>query len=415
MRQKKTLLVLSSLLFVLLLTNAYAVNFEAVNLYSYFNVYDPITFPSVATAQGMQVVAITDSNLYPVRNQFNTTNPVVYDPSKPNFPTNYLPKWSNLPIYPTGSIYIASFPFNSPWKYQNVVFFIDTITNGTYDNVEPLTYILPRLSGSYQFLNAAQNVQISGGIYPTITWDPVTEAELYRVGIVGFDANGNPYLNDLKFVTDFLTSTSYTYSGSPLQYGQPYAFFVEARDYLNNDASNPLINLVNQSRYLTEYTPAVPVNTINATILGTDFSVPTFIGTFTYSLPADSVITGLTLFSPLYSFPAATELFALEFDFDGIGAASLPLWPTDTEFFLGSDMTHMVPLLTWDGSLDLSICCWLGTSPSMYTRVSGDYWTLAIDFEPSAPLPVPEPSTMLLLGSVLIGLAGYGRKKFFKK
>jgi hypothetical protein len=34
-----------------------------------------------------------------------------------------------------------------------------------------------------------------------------------------------------------------------------------------------------------------------------------------------------------------------------------------------------------------------------------------VEYEtPSAP--IPEPSTMLLLGSVLVGLAGWGKRKF---
>ena len=57
----------------------------------------------------------------------------------------------------------------------------------------------------------------------------------------------------------------------------------------------------------------------------------------------------------------------------------------------------------------------LGWEDRLSNLSDKDYQDLVIMVESVNPAPVPEPATMLLLGSGLIGLAGFGRKRLLKK
>ena len=70
--------------------------------------------------------------------------------------------------------------------------------------------------------------------------------------------------------------------------------------------------------------------------------------------------------------------------------------------------------VTFNGNPRLQIAFTPGGGGTLSVDVGGLYYKELSDTATYLD-PVPEPSTMLLLGSGLLGLAGYGRRKFLKK
>jgi hypothetical protein len=261
MNTKRAIFFVIFFLFIVPITNTYADTdtFSGVSLYSDNRVYaTPFTTENTYSMMAAAQVPSTTHNVY--LQLFQELPIIQYQTSLDSFST-----WPNgqygklLPSsFPPGHYYEMRDP-NDPNDPKGAIarFYIDLDDDGKFnENLQPpnpsFVLIPPRPLNTYTKLSAVTNVQITGGIHPTLTWDSVQGADKYRVLILGLDALGNPVADDFKYMTmSDVDNVPFVYSGNLFESGQSYAIAIEARDYLEG------WGFVNRSRYYFKYS-AVP-------------------------------------------------------------------------------------------------------------------------------------------------------------
>ena len=141
----------------------------------------------------------------------------------------YLSGWSDFITYLyAASLLSPTYPApGADWENRPFQFTIGE----TGQSVGPFT--IP--SGALHQMDAT-NVSVSGERHPTITWEHVAGATLYRIRFFPLNTAGNPNLGDLMFQSPTINDTgpgnySFTYQGNLFDTHASLAIAVEAYEY----------------------------------------------------------------------------------------------------------------------------------------------------------------------------------------
>jgi PEP-CTERM motif len=243
----------------------------------------------------------------------------------------------------------------------------------------------------------------------TLAWLSVVSAPVHALLIDGFNDDQGPVQ-----VGDGISGPAWStkYVGSPVlgEYRDIYVNKYGTSGLLTGKTASGLLDIYNNStnidggRWVVTYDgSSYPLNPTG--LGGVDLTDSGASNALKIDITTASLDGATLSYLEVLAYTNATNWSSYKVDMPIAGILSIPFTAFTADSGAGANFSN-IGALSIGGRFQ-----WPGTG-----HFGGDAQIQLNYVETYATsTPIPEPATMLLLGSGLIGLAGYGRKKFFKK